>query len=418
MSNQSPSNQIYVEEIPGLFENIGCYAAALPRWTPKHVGPQGQKIEIWYNHETRDWVTSEYDKNDNEIQNIYCGNKDNAIMNAKIWQNDWYKPEPVPTPPTDIMGVENSTILKSWHVDYLTITVWGQDLAKSFDQFFVPRGIFRPLKDLQHGGRFYQDTYSGDLGIMIRERPVEGTAPHCTIELPGQACQLLGYQGICDFLQILHFNHSKVRINRLDTAFNNCKFTVQDVINAVQDENLRSYFKRETIKTYSNPYERKENEKDLPKGSGTSGISIGGRSSTRYMRVYDKHGYTRMEIEYKGRKADQVAHDLFDCRDEKTALKLAMGHVMDYIEFFSEWWIEFMDNFERLYSKLPQDVQELSIEKIQTWFEKQIAAAFYVMGDLVGHEYFDYLKYVGECKYKQSRYFGLIEMNKIKQAVM
>lgn len=309
-------------------------------------------------------------------------------------------------PPSDNMGVEN---IKSWHVDYLTITVWCEHVRYAFDNFFAERGIFRALKSLGRGGRFYYETYTTDLGVTVRENPYDGS-DHCTIEIPGTACQMLGYQGLANFVQILRLNYEKVRVNRVDVAFDDCDFKVQDVIGCLDDDELRSYFKRETIKTFKNPYELNEKNE-----VGTSGLTIGGRSSTRYMRVYDKHGYTRLEVEFKSEKADQVAHDIFDCKDEVLALRFAMGHVMDYVEFFSEWWQYFVSNFERLYAKLPKDVQEITIEKIKLWFESQIASAFYVMGSLEGQEYFDYLKFVGKNKYKQSRYDGLIEMNNLKK---
>lgn len=307
-------------------------------------------------------------------------------------------------PPTDIMGVEN----KSWHIDYLTVTVWGKYLSSAFNTFFADRGIVRHLWSLEHGGRFYLDTFTTDLSIMVRERPVEGLADRCTIEIPGKACQLLGYTELANFMQFLRINYPKVRTNRIDCAFDGCGFKVQDVVDCLKSDDLRSYFKRETIKTYSNPYELNEAGE-----VGTSGVSIGGRSSTRYMRVYDKHGFTRLEVEYKAEKADQVSHDILDCMDEQQALLAAMGHVCDYVEFYTEWWRFFMANFERLYAKLPSSVKEMTLDRIKNWFETQIAAAFYVLSDLGDEHYMDYLLWVGRNKYQESKYKGLIEMSKL-----
>lgn len=318
------------------------------------------------------------------------------------------------TPPADIMGVEisGSNLIKSWHIDYLTITVWGKYLSSAFNTFFADRGIFRPLWSLEHGGRFYQDTYTTDLSIIVRERPVEELTDRCTIEIPGKACQLLGYKELSNFMEFLRINYEKVRCNRIDTAFDNVGFKVQDVIDCLKSDDLRSYFKRETIRTYDNPYELKENDE-----IGTSGVSIGGRSSTRYLRCYDKHGYTRLEIEYKAEKAEQVASDILDCNDEQEALIAAMGHVCDYVEFFTDWWKYFMENYQRLYAKLPTDVKEMTLDRIKTWFESQIAAAYYVLSDLGDEHYLDYLKWVGKCKYEKSKYRGLINMCKKSEVV-
>lgn len=324
----------------------------------------------------------------------------------------------LPTPPTDNMGVDNSTneqkksfITKgSWNIDYLVLTVWGEGVPDAFDNFFARRGIFRPLKSLNHGGRFYQETWSTDLGVVVRDRPVEEGTFRGTIELPGKACQLLGYPELCNFYRYLLLNFSRVRINRIDTAFNDCNFSVADVLECLLDENLRSYFKRETIKTFSNPYERNDIDQPEDEPTGTSGLTVGGRTSTRYMRIYDKHGYTRLEVEYKAEKARQVGQDLLCAENEETALKLAVGHVMDYVEFFTDWWDVFVTNFSRLYSALPKDVKEMSIEGIKNWFENQVATAFFVLSKLETSEYLKYLAYVGQDKYKKSRYNGLIEL--------
>lgn len=314
------------------------------------------------------------------------------------------------TPPADIMGVEisRSNNSKSWHIDYLTVTVWGKYLSSAFNTFFADRGIFRPLWSLEHGGRFYQDTFTTDLSIMVRERPVEGLQDRCTIEIPGKACQLLGYTELANFVEFLKINYPKVRCNRIDNAFDHVGFEVQDVIDCLKFDDLRSLFKRETIRIYDNPYELDEAGK-----IGTSGVSIGGRSSTRYMRVYDKHGFTRLEIEYKAEKADQVCNDVLGCMNEEQALFAAMGHICDYVEFFTDWWKYFMANFERLYAKLPTDVKEMTLDRIKNWFENQIAAAFYVLSDLGDENYMDYLLWVGREKYKKSKYSGIIEMSKL-----
>lgn len=302
-------------------------------------------------------------------------------------------------PPSDNMGVENTT---TWHIDYLTITVWGSNIVELFNDYFM--GTFPLLRDMGHGGRFYQQTYSTDLGIIVRYLPVGSDEIRGTIELPGLSCQYLGYDKLVHFYQYLCRTNNKVRIKRIDLAFDHCNFTVEDVRKCILSDDLRSYFKRSTIKIYECPRELDELGK-----LGTSGLTIGGRSSTRYMRVYDKHGYTRLELEFKAEKAEQVGIDVLMAGCKELAVYEVMGHIRDYIDFFSEWWKEFIADFDRLYKKLPESVKQLSTSQIKKWFENQVASAFYTLASLEGSEYFDNLYLLGSLKYKRSKFSGMVE---------
>jgi DNA relaxase NicK len=218
---------------------------------------------------------------------------------------------------------------------------------------------------------------------------------------------MLSFYGLKQLWDLLRLTFEEVRINRIDTAFDYCPFTVQDVLKEVKDNNLRSYFKRETVTVYDKPYEPNELGK-----IGTSGINLGGRSSTRYIRIYDKHGYTRLEIEYKGTKSQQVGADLLFSQNPDAALELAIGHLRDYIDFFSDWWEEFIMNFDRLFKTLPKEIQEMTMEGIKNWFENQVASAFFVLSQLEGSEYWNNLIRSGSVKYRKSKYFGILEVGK------
>lgn len=293
-----------------------------------------------------------------------------------------------------------------WHIDYLTVTVWGPDVIEFFDLFFV--NTFRRLINQGHGGRFYLETYKTDLGVTIRNNPVNKIEERATIEIPGKACQLIGFIGLRSLLDQLITKYIKVRVNRIDLAFDNCNFTIEDVEKCLIDDNLRSYFKRSTIKIYNNPYEINEIGE-----VGTSGITVGGRSSTRYMRIYDKHGFTRLELEFKHEKAEQVAGDLFINSNPIDALPVALGHVRDYVDFFAEWWEIFVNNYARLYKTLPDNVKEMTLENIKYWFENQIASAFFVLASL-DPEHIEEVYKIGKYKYNNSKYKGLLELETVK----
>jgi hypothetical protein len=300
-------------------------------------------------------------------------------------------------PPKDNMGVEFKS---SWHIDYLVLTKWGSGLKDYFEGFFSDE--LGELLDQGHGGRFYRNTYAGMLGVILRSDPIgEGEEARETLEIPGKACQVIGYDRLSRFYKYLISTPGMVRINRIDTAFNHCPFSVEDLYQAIQNNEVRSLFKRYTLKYFENKYEKDEKGK-----VGTSGITIGGRSSERYLRVYNKHGYTRLEVEYKHTKADIVGVDLLLANDTKEALRYAVGHLKDYIEFHNDLWDEFYSDLDRLYSKLPMNVQEMSITEIKKWFEKQVAGSFYILSNFVKDEdldYWDMLYKLGKFKVMKSK---------------
>jgi hypothetical protein len=111
-------------------------------------------------------------------------------------------------------------------------------------------------------------------------------------------------------------------------------------------------------------------------------------------------------VEYKHTKADIVGVDLLLANDTKEALRYAVGHLKDYIEFHNDLWDEFYSDLDRLYSKLPMNVQEMSITEIKKWFEKQVAGSFYILSNFVKDEdldYWDMLYKLGKFKVMKSK---------------
>jgi len=291
-----------------------------------------------------------------------------------------------------------------WHIDWLTVTVWGDDIVRDFDLFFD--GILGDLRELGYGGRFYKETYRTEPGIIVRDKPINDIEKRSTIEIPGVACQMLGFDLLRKFLYFLVNGYERVKVNRIDVAYDNMNFSVDDVWDCLQDDEVRSYFKRSTMEYRTKPKQKKDNGE-----LGTHAVTMGGRSSNRYMRVYDKHGFVRLEIEYKDVKADQVARDiLLWSGSEVEALKISMGHLADYVEFFKDWWVEFMSDFERLYANIPGDIKIYTMGKLKDWMKRQVSAAYYVLSMLDDDESMrKEILEEGRKKYKKSKYVGLVE---------
>lgn len=294
-------------------------------------------------------------------------------------------------PQMDNMGVEIIKPRADWNIDYLTITVWGEGMLEVYNEHFSEDlGV---MVNQHHGGHFYNQTFQSLLGVTIRNDPVTGGDPRSTIEIPGRACTVLGFDKLVAFFQNCCRVFFRVRINRIDTAFNYCPFTVNDIYNAIQNDEVRSLFKRYTLKKYECPNEISENLT-----VGTSGITLGGRSSERYLRCYDKHGFTRLEVEYKHKKADQVGIDILLSGSPENALKYAVGHLKDYIEITSGMWDEFYNDITRLYAKVTGSGKEIAYDDVRQWFVKQVAPAFYIMASMEDAEFFHQLKEYGKYR--------------------
>jgi len=112
---------------------------------------------------------------------------------------------------------------------------------------------------------------------------------------------------------------------------------------------------------------------------------FGSRQSERFLRVYNKRGPTRLEVEYKGIRAAHIASEIL--KDEVDEwLEISMAHLLDFIDIDIPWWKEFTGDTERAYSKL-HETKEKSIEKTGGWLLKQAAPALAVLVEVTNGEF-------------------------------
>lgn len=285
------------------------------------------------------------------------------------------------TPPLYIMGAENhstcSQDVQSWHIDYFRVTVWpepGVDAIMLLNESVGP--ILGAFVESDRGRYGYTRSLMALAGVHVYYMPTDDIN-RFTIELPGQACQLVGFDRLASLYQCIARNSVKFQVTRIDIAFDDVPFSPKMLLDAIYADKVRSYFKRFTVREFNQPFEVNEQGK-----IGTSGCSFGGRSSTRYLRCYDKHGYNRLEVEFKAEKADQVACDIL-LEPSDTAIIQAMGHLLDYIDIDADWWVEFKATYTRLYKKLEHSADMIEAAKIANWLIRQASGAIavlYMMG--------------------------------------
>lgn len=304
---------------------------------------------------------------------VPSGKQTSSGKGKTYMNNSTYAQENQPKPPSYIMGVENQQTCEhdatSWHIDYLRVTVWPEPGIDAVMLLNSAVGSMLGAFVASDRGRYgYTRSLKALANMQVYYMPTD-EVNRFTIELPGQACQLIGFDRLAALYQSIARNSIRFQVTRIDVAFDNVPFTPSMLFDAVETDKVRSYFKRDTLKFYNQPHQIDEAGR-----VGTTGCTFGGRSSTRYLRCYDQHGFDRLEIEFKAEKADQVACDIL-LEPSDTAVIQAMGHLLDYVDIDADWWRSFKDEYMRLYKKIENTADMIEVNKITRWLVRQASGA-------------------------------------------
>jgi DNA relaxase NicK len=272
-------------------------------------------------------------------------------------------------------------------VHWLSFTVHAprEDAFIIYDILF--KRIFGDLEDLGHGGRGFKEIFHALIEFKIYLTPAyETDDEYFHFEIPGKACELLSweyYQGLESLISSCYSNRYSYK--RIDLAFDNCPFTPMQVEEAIREGKVRSLAKRESLEMHNSPFLLKENGKE-----GTHTVYFGSRSSERMIRVYDKRGFTRLELELKDERADLVAKELFQANDISKWYTIMIGHLRDFVDFENPWWSEFVSGKGRAWAVIsnPKDIE---MEKILNWIDRQVTPALSVVIDTQPEEVMEIL---------------------------
>jgi len=153
---------------------------------------------------------------------------------------------------------------------------------------------------------------------------------------------------------------------------------------SIHDGKARMRALPETLQIIENP--KAIDEKG---GIGTATTYIGSRKSERYMRVYNLHGYTRLELESKDKIADHYFYYLL-FENEQTFNDRAMGLIQDFIYLDEDYWRSFIDGHDRAFMKiLPRP--DPTLERLDGYLRTQAATALYLLTQIKGEEYIQQL---------------------------
>jgi DNA relaxase NicK len=297
-----------------------------------------------------------------------------------------------------------------FQVHWLSLTIWRSEgyALKMWDDWFdhhlgsmVPSG---------HGGRGFQLLYNGLVGAKLYTEPIvkepeENKYFH--LELPGSACEALPAELIRDFLESTKGN-GKTRIARLDLAWDGVPFKPLDVKHAVEANQLRSRLRRQTLMFSVEPLEKREDGV-----LGTSSLRLGKSISERMLRVYDKRGPVRIELQLRAKRADKVAWDVL-LQDPADWPKLSLGHLRDYVDFEIDgeplsWWAEFVNAVPRNRTTVT-DAREKELERLTDWLMIQVSPSYSAVVDVIGESMMDAMLQYGR-QHRGGRFKSILEIN-------
>ncbi len=290
-------------------------------------------------------------------------------------------------------------------VHWLSLTVFSskQNALLMYDRLF--RNHFGDLELKGNGGRGYRQIQSGLFEIKLYTNPGKIDEEHFHLEIPGKACEFLSsvkYAAIFEYLESLY--KDKYKFKRIDLAFDYVEFTPQQVYEAVLANRLRSLAKRETLRQENSPLLAREDGQ-----KGTQTVYLGSNQSNRMIRVYNRRGFTRLELQAKDDRANLIARDLFTTNPENW-YSLGISHLRDYVDFFEPWWDRFVASQGRAYKTLAIPEDQSLLNSI-TWVQNQVSQTLSVIEDVHGKALIEKIIELGRRK-RGKRFDRLIERNK------
>jgi len=265
---------------------------------------------------------------------------------------------------------------KEYLIDFLSVTVHlpVSECVNLYHHHFG-HALF-DLVDLGHGAKGFKHVLSAALGFQLKHTP-GFNRDYCSFVFPGKACKAIPPEFFSYFYKSLVREEIKFNVSRIDIAYDNVPFTPSDFFQVFEDDKnryengekqiIRTLSQRENVQFIREPFMEKDDGSSLSRDT----CYFGSRQSERFLRVYNKRGPTRLEIEYKGKRAALVASKLF-IDNVDNWLETSISHLLDFIDIDIQWWKEFIGDQERAYAKL-HCAKEISLERKREWLLNQVS---------------------------------------------
>ncbi|KAA3645712.1 MAG: hypothetical protein DWQ07_12295 [Chloroflexi bacterium] len=302
-------------------------------------------------------------------------------------------------------------------IDWFAITVKGvgdmsleHEAGRYWNLFFEE--YLGKLTRLGHGGRGYKTVFTALGGAKVYVNPVN-ELNHYHIEFPATAVDAMPREVLRGFMRELDYRENRegsgYKVTRLDFAWDYINCSPSDFMAAVQENRIRTLAKRSTLKFDSSPMQEREDG-----GIGADTCYLGASSSERRIRLYNMHGFNRLEYVMRQDRADAVAREVLKFDVERWG-GLAVPHLRDYIDVLAEpesgdladWWEELIQEVPRAFLTVT-DAAEVELLRLQMWIFKQVAPAFSVLVDCMGEGVLENVRFYGSFR-DRSRYEHLLK---------
>lgn len=281
------------------------------------------------------------------------------------------------TPPSTNRGVTVS-------IHWLSITFFSD--IKTPMTHFLRKFLWYQIEDemewsehffnTKRGARGYQTLYMGPENVRLYGFP--HTGKHCHLEIPGQVLELYGTQQAIKYLKSLSDLDIDWRCTRIDIAFDYVPFTPKQVYEAWKRNDVQTKCHHKSYKWWEN-------------ADGET-MYIGSMQSERFIRIYNKRGFTRLELVFKDRWSENFAIVITEIPSEHW-IGQCIGYLRDYVNFIDKkskdkkdeiyknlsWWNEFVTNTERVKLDIEKKDSTVNLKlKYKSYFERLIPTLYIV----------------------------------------
>ncbi len=280
-----------------------------------------------------------------------------------------------------------SDIIGKVHWLAFTVHAPNDEAFAIYDNLF--RSEFGPLQPLFGGGRGFRLILQNRINMKIYTNPISSIGDYFSYEIPGSACDCILPERYYELADFMHSNYKDAyKFTRLDYAFDNVQFTPKQAFDAIKANQVRTLAKRDTLEGRAGPFQKKDNQE-----IGTSSMQLGSRLSERIIRVYDLHGFNRLEMEMKGKRAQSIANQLLSSEDTDSWPIIMQSHLLDFVDFYTDWWKEFIADNKRANLKISEPAL-IEFIKSFTWIARQVAPVLSVLFDILPLEiFFEIIEY-------------------------
>jgi Replication initiation factor len=271
----------------------------------------------------------------------------------------------------------------TWGIDWLAMTIWGMEadsVARMVSEVFH-FGHEVPLSGWQEmgGARFYRHRHEYLGATLLTECYSKGAADNVHVVFPGEACHV-GAHELLRLSYRLSCRATRFEVTRLDLAVDGVPFTPHDAYQAVKDGHTVSWVKRGRDGVIAHSWIASNGQNE------GSTLYIGRPASERRLRIYDKRGPTRIELQTRSKYAGAVAKSLFERReDEPGQAEFVIGCLREFCDFGAQdgvhgirdidllpWWREFIGSAERIGQLVNDPREHVSVDRTLRWIDRAV----------------------------------------------